>query len=123
MRESASNPKAGSADVAAEVEAHLEGIADPWGRYLAAGAEQARHEAAAAALQRVRDKALAALNAGLDGAPRHTYERLAEMTGLSRSGAQKAVERGRAASDPHTPMRPARLPRDEGRRAEGAQAR
>lgn len=83
------------ADVAAEVEGHLAEIIDPWDRYVRATAAQAHHEAVAAALQRERDTALAALNAGYEGQPRLSYEALSERTALTRSGVQKAVERAR----------------------------
>lgn len=83
------------ADVTAEVSSHLDQITDPWDRYVRATAAQAHHEAVSAALQRERDRALAALNAGYEGQPRLSYEALAERTALTRSGVQKAVERGR----------------------------
>lgn len=82
-------------DVTAEVEGHLVDITDPWDRYVRATAAQAHHEAVIAALQRERDWALAALNSGQGEAPRLSYEALAERTNLTRSGVQKAVERGR----------------------------
>ncbi|MEV8544389.1 hypothetical protein [Streptomyces sp. NPDC051572] len=84
-------------DVAAEVAAHLDDITDPLERYHRATAAQAHHQAVAAAFQAERDKALAALNTPDEDGWRLTYERLAkEVTvGLTRSGVQKAVERGR----------------------------
>lgn len=81
-------------DVAAEVASHLEDITDPLERYHRATAAQAHHQAVTAALQQERDKALAELNAG--GA---SYEKLTTLVpGLTRSGVQKAVERGRRLS-------------------------
>lgn len=78
-------------DVAAEVASHLDDITDPLERYHRATAAQAHHQAVVAELQRERDKALAELNA--DGA---SYEKLTTLVpGLTRSGVQKAVERGR----------------------------
>lgn len=95
----AANPTTGyepePSDVAAEVEGHLSEITDPWDRYVRATTAQAHHEAVSAALQRERDKALAALNAGYEGQRRMSYEELASLTALSRAGVQKAVERGR----------------------------
>lgn len=86
-------------DVAAEVDAHLADITDPWDRYVRATSAQAHHDAVSVALQRERDKALAALNAGGTDTPRLSYERLAATTGMTRSGVQKAVERGRGSAD------------------------
>ncbi|MER6611575.1 hypothetical protein ABT282_38455 [Streptomyces sp. NPDC000927] len=80
--------------VAAEVANCLDGITDPWERYVRATAGQAHHDAVAAALQKERDKALAALNTGTKD-ERLSYEALADRTALTRSGVQKAVERGR----------------------------
>ncbi|RMI39731.1 hypothetical protein [Streptomyces triticirhizae] len=78
-------------DVATEAASYLEGAADPLERYHRATAGQVHHEAVARALQVERDRALAALNA--DGM---SYERLAAIVpGMTRSGIQKAVERGR----------------------------
>ena len=78
-------------DVAAEAAGHLEDVTDPLERYHRATAAQVHHEATARALQHERDRALAALNA--DGV---SYEKLAALIpGLTRSGVQKAVERGR----------------------------
>lgn len=84
--------EAEQADVTAEVASHLDDITDPLERYHRATAAQAHHEAVVAALQAARDKALAQLNA--DGL---SYERIRETVtvGLTRSGVQKAVERGR----------------------------
>lgn len=87
------------ADVATEVANHLNDITDPWERYLRATAAQAHHEAVAQSLQAERDKALAMLNDKALGSNRLSYEALAARTGLSRSGAQNAVERGRRAND------------------------
>ena len=86
-------------DVAAEVAAHIDDITDPLERYHRATAAQAHHQAVVAALQAERDKALAALNTpdpDQDGW-RLTYEQIAQRVtvGLTRSGVQKAVERGR----------------------------
>lgn len=78
-------------DVAAAVADWIGDTHDPSELYSRATAGQAHHEAVAAALQRARDRALACLNA--DGL---SYEKLTELTSLSRSGVQKAVERGRA---------------------------
>lgn len=78
------------ADVAADVANWIDGISDPSELYARSTAGQAHHEAVAAALQRARDRALAELNAG-----GLSYEKLTELTRLSRAGVQKAVERGR----------------------------
>ncbi|KMS78318.1 hypothetical protein ACH49_16685 [Streptomyces leeuwenhoekii] len=81
-------------DVAAEVASHLDDITDPLERYHRATAAQAHHQAVVAGLQQERDKALAQLNA--DGA---SYEKLTVLApGMTRSGIQKAVERGRRLS-------------------------
>ncbi|CQR59206.1 hypothetical protein [Streptomyces leeuwenhoekii] len=81
-------------DVAAEVASHLDDITDPLERYHRATAAQAHHQAVASKLQQERDKALAQLNA--DGA---SYEKLTSLVpGMTRSGIQKAVERGRRLS-------------------------
>ncbi|WP_406117622.1 hypothetical protein [Streptomyces sp. NBC_00989] len=84
-------------DVAAEVDGHLADITDPLERYHRATAAQAHHQAVAAALQAERDKALALLNTPDPDGCRLTYEQIAEQVtvGLTRSGVQKAVERGR----------------------------
>ncbi|MEU9495890.1 hypothetical protein AB0D73_29435 [Streptomyces sp. NPDC048215] len=81
-------------DVAAEVASHLADVTDPLERYHRATAAQAHHQAVVAELQQERDKALARLNA--DGV---SYEKLTQLVpGLTRSGVQKAVERGRRPS-------------------------
>ncbi|MFJ4880016.1 hypothetical protein ACIP93_33080 [Streptomyces sp. NPDC088745] len=84
-------------DVAAEVDGHLADITDPLERYHRATAAQAHHQAVAVALQAERDKALALLNAPDENGHRLTYQQLAERVtvGLTQSGVQKAVERGR----------------------------
>jgi hypothetical protein len=84
-------------DVATEVANHLNDITDPSERYSRATAGQAHHEAVARALQTERDIALAQLNAPALGPGKLSYEVLAVRTGLSRSGVQNAVERGRQA--------------------------
>lgn len=86
-----------SANVTAPA-SYLDDITDPWERYVRATAGQAHHDAVAAALQKERDKALAALNTGPKG-ERLSYEALADRTALTRSGVQKAVERGRRELD------------------------
>lgn len=87
------------ADVAVEVAAHLDDIADPWERYVRASAAQAHHAAVATALQRERDRALAALNSPDAGPDRLSYVALAErIPGMTPAGVQKAVERGRRAA-------------------------
>lgn len=83
-------------DVATEVTNWLGDITDPSERYARATSAQAHHEAVVTAMQRERDKVLAALNAGSDEEEGLSYEKLTEMTGLTRAGVQKAVERGRS---------------------------
>ncbi|MFI5987326.1 hypothetical protein ACIBEA_41455 [Streptomyces sp. NPDC051555] len=85
------------ADIAAEVEGHLGNVTDPLERYNRATAAQAHHEAVVRALQGERDMALAAMNAGTGSAPGLSYAEIQHhvTVGLSRSGVQKAVERGR----------------------------
>jgi len=84
-------------DVAAEVDAYLDDITDPLERYHRATAAQAHHQAVVAALQKERDKALAALNTPDEDGWRLTYQQISEQVtaGLTVSGVQKAVERGR----------------------------
>jgi len=84
-------------DVAAEVDAYLGDIRDPQERYHRATAAQAHHQAVVAAFQVERDKALATLNTPDKNGWRLTYQQISEQVtiGLSVSGVQKAVERGR----------------------------
>lgn len=86
-------------DIAAEVADHLAGITDPLELYHRATTAQTHHQAVAAALQTERDKALALLNTPNPDGHRLTYADLAEQVavGITPSGVQKAVERGRRA--------------------------
>lgn len=63
---------------------------DIWDRYTRAATAYNHHTVKAAEAQCERDKAMAELNAA--GV---SYQKLADRTGLTRAGVQKAVERGR----------------------------
>lgn len=91
------NPTTGFEAEPTDVANHLDGITDPWERYVRATSAQAHFDAASRLAQTERDKALAALNDPALGKDKLSYEALADRTGLSRAGVQNAVERGRRA--------------------------
>ncbi|MBZ3916681.1 hypothetical protein [Streptomyces acidiscabies] len=82
-------------DVAAEVASVLEEITDPTEMYARATAAQVHHQAVVSALALVRSRCMAEFNTPDADGNKYSFDRIGDFTGVSASGVQKLVVRGR----------------------------